>query len=145
MAYGKKEHSRLALVQLDDSGGVLRNISTDISSVDAPDNADTADVTGFTQSRRQYVVGLRDNTITLNGFLNDIANTGVHGVLSGIVGGTAGRTFEFYPNGSASGYARMVGEVLCSAYSVRADIGGAVTFTATLVPADATGIVWGTA
>jgi len=145
MAYGKKEHSRLAKVYLADSAGTTRDISNDVSSVDAPSNADTVDVSGFGQTRKQYVVGLQDNTITLNGFFNDVASIGAHTVLSGIVGGTAGREFVYMPNGSAAGYARMKGTVLCSQYNVRTDIGGAVSFTATLVPADTNGIIWGTA
>lgn len=137
-------HGKTSVVKLDDVAGVLQDISDGVDNVDAGSTADTAETTGFGDARKQYVVGHLDNPISLGGKFDDAANKS-HSVLSGILGGTAPRTFEFYPAGTAAGKPKYSGEVLCTSYNVGAPIGGAITFAADLVAADGNGLQWGTA
>lgn len=140
-AHGGRESE----VWVDDSGGTLRDLSDFVTSVDAPTNIDQADVTGFTQVRKNYIIGQIDTPITVNGNFDDTATTGAHAVLASLINGTAGYTFRYYPKGSVSGKPLLSGEVLLSGYSLASPLGGQVTFAATLVPADLTGLVWSTA
>lgn len=126
-----------------DSGDVLRDISNDISSIEAPATGDTVEVSGLGDSTKKYVVGLQDSQIRVQGNLNDAANKS-HAVFSGIVGGTAGRAVHFWPKGSAGGAPEFRGSVLCSEYSVSAGIGAGVTFSVNLVPFDTDPPSWRT-
>lgn len=134
---------RLHYVSLADSGDVVRDISNDVKTVSAPSNADRPDVSGGGDSHKSMVVGQLDDTVTLEGPFDSGANK-AHAVLSGIVGGTAGRLFTYGPAGSVSGYPRKQGSVMCSVYDVTSDVAGAVRYTATLGPVDQTGVNWGT-
>ena len=103
------------------------------------------EVSGFGDSTKKYVVGLTDSQMRIQGNFNDAAVTGAHTVLSAIVGGTAGIGMNFFPKGSATGAPMFSGSVLVSEYSVASGIGGAVTFSANLVPFDTNPPAWRTA
>lgn len=144
-ANGRAHGGRDAVTYLDDSGGTLRNISTDLTNVAVPTDADSAMVAGHTETRKSYVVGQIDTPVTLAGNFNSgTAANAAHKVLSGVVGGTALLTFEHYPAGTASGMPKISGEVICDSYQVQAPVGGQVQFTASLKPANPTGLVWST-
>jgi len=131
-------------LHLADSSAALRDIGEDITSVEAPGNADTIDVSGFGDTKKKYVVGLQDSQMRIQGNFNDVANK-AHAVFSGIVGGTTGLKMHFWPRGSATGAPQFRGSVLCSEYSVTSSVTGAVTFSANLVPFDTNPPTWGTA
>ena len=146
MAANNRAHGgRDAITQIDDSSGTLRNISLDVTNVQAPTNFDSAEVTGHTETRKSYIVGQGDTPIQLQGNFNSGTSAiAAHKVLSGILGGTAPRTFEHYPAGSAANLPKLSGEVLCDSLQVTSPLGGGVTWQATLKPADSTGVVWST-
>ena len=136
-----KYHGRLGELWLADSGDNLRNLSPDISSVEAPSNADTVDVSGMGDTTKKYVVGLKDSQMRVQGNFNDATNTS-HPTLSGVVGGTTALPMHFYPRGSVASAPVFKGSVLCSEYSVSASVSGAVTWSANLVPFDTTAPSW---
>ena len=147
MALGDRAHGgRDALTQLDDLGGTLRNISTDLTNVEVPQPVDSFEVTGMTETRKSYIPGQIDTPVAITGNLNaGTALNAAHKVLSAINGvSTATFSFEHYPAGSASGKPKLSGEVFCLGYTVRAPLGGGVTFDASLMPANSTGLVWST-
>jgi hypothetical protein len=139
-----KFHGRVSALHLADSGATLRDISEDVNSVDAPQNADTAEVSGFGDSTKKYVVGLADSQMRVQGNFNPDSNKS-HAVLSGVVGGTTGLAMHFYPRGSVAGQPVFKGSVLVSEYSLQSSIGGAVTFSANFVPFDTNPPDWTTA
>jgi len=142
---GRAHGGRDAITQIADSGGVLRNISPDLTNVEVPTSFDTAEVSGMTDSRKSFIAGQGDTPITLQGnFQSGTAANAAHKVLSGILGGTAPISFEHYPAGSASGLPKVTGNVICDSLNVSAPLGGAVSFQATLKSADSTGLVWST-
>jgi hypothetical protein len=140
----RAQAGREAEFHLKDSGGTLRDLSNFVTNVDTPANIDQAEVTGLSEARKSYIIGQIDTPVTISGNLDTTATTGGHTVLSGLIGGTTPRTMQWYPKGSAAGFPKLTGEVLLTAYGVAAPKDGAVTFTASLVPADVTGLVWGT-
>ncbi len=139
-----KYHGRLGEFWIDDNGGTLRNLSGDVSSVETPQTGDTVEVSGLGDTTKKYVVGLQDSQVRVQGNFNDGANQS-HPVLSGVVGGTAGLRMHFYPRGSVASAPVFKGSVLVSEYSVSAAIGGAVVWTANLVPFDTNPPDWTTA
>ena len=139
-----KYHGRLTEVYIEDSGATIRDISLDCNSVETPKTADTAEVSGFTDTTKKYVAGLQDSQIRIGGNFNDAANKS-HAVFSGLIGGTAGRRVDVYPRGSASGAPVFRGSITVSEYSVQSAIGGAVTWSVNLIPFDTNAPTWITA
>lgn len=140
-----KYHGKNVKVWVADSGQTLRDISLDVDSVDAPSDYGTVDVTGLGDTKINYVVGLPDTKITIKGQFDDLANTGSHTVLSGLLGGTSGYQVKIFPKGSASGYPVFQGSYLANKYNISTTIKGAVMFDAELLPFGTTGGSWTTA
>jgi hypothetical protein len=145
-----KWHGRNSYVAIADSGSTMRVISGDVSSIDAPSDQDIVDVSGFGDSKKNYVTGLADTKVSLKGQFNDLgaaappSNSGAHGILSALIGGTTGYLFKFGPKGSASGYPMFQGSYLLSKYNITSAINGAVMFDADLVPFGTAGGSWTT-
>lgn len=118
-------HGKSADFRIDDSGGTLRDISAYCDNVDFPQTADTAEVTTFGDSSKEYVVGLKDSTISISGSWDATAD----GYLAGIVGGAAG-SFQYGPAGTTGGNIKYTGEAICTSYSVTAPVGDKVSFSA---------------
>lgn len=117
-------HGKSAVFKVDDSGGTLRDISAYCDNVDFPLTADTAEVTTFGDSSKEYVAGLKDATISISGSWDATAD----GYLADIVG--AAGTFEYGPAGSAGGSIKFTGEAICTGYTVTAPVGDKVSFSA---------------
>lgn len=143
-----KIHGKNAVIQIEDSGGTLRNITAQANNVTAPTNVDTAEVQGFGDVSKSYVIGQQDTPVALAGPWSDgTAVTEIHPILSGLlrgtgVGGSAGYDLRLCPAGTASTTPRMRGRVLLANFEVQAGVGGAVQWTAQAVPAIAAGLVW---
>ena len=127
MAFG---HGKNARFLVDGSSGGLVDISTGMADIDFPASADNAEVTGFSENDKTYVMGTRGHTISISGaFSSDVDS-----VISGILGTTThGGTFEYYPNSTASGAVKKTGECLCTAYGPKSGMGGAVNYSASFV------------
>jgi hypothetical protein len=117
-------HGKTAVFKIDNSGGSLTDISAYCDNVDFPLTADTAEVTTFGDSSKEYIAGLKDATISISGSWDATAD----GVLAAIVG-VAG-SFEYGPAGSAGGSIKFTGEAICTGYTVTAPVGDKVSFSA---------------
>ena len=119
-------HGKNAAFKIDDSGGTLRDISDVLTDVAVSRTADVAEVSAFSNSSKAYVAGLKDATITVSGSFDAT----VDGYLSGILGSEG--SFEFYPIGTTSGNPKSSGECILTSYDRTPDVGGAVSFTASV-------------
>lgn len=117
-------HGKQAVFKVDDSGGVLRDISTYINSVDMPKSADTAETSTFGSASKSYVPGLKDAQINIEGLWDPT----VDGYLDGIVGKAA--SFEYGPAGSAGGSIKYSGECICTSYNPPTNLSDAAKFSA---------------
>lgn len=126
MAYA---HGKDAVFKVQDSGGTTRDLSAYLTSITYDPNADVAEVSTLGDSSKEYLAGLKDATITIEGKYDPAAN-GPDDVLNGILGG-ASRTFEFHPQGTATGKPKYTGSLICTGYSVNSPLEDASTFTAT--------------
>lgn len=130
-----KVHGRRSFFNLTDSAAVVQNISQWITNLDFPAQVDTAEVSGFGDSAKSYVVGLKSRNIRLQGnFANDANNPDVvfSGLEAGGANGTLKTTFIYGPNGSVTGEIRYTGSAWCTSYGITSPIGGAVTWSADL-------------
>lgn len=120
-------HGKNTVFSIDDSGGTLRNLSAYLDSIDFPQTVETADVTTFGDAAKEYIVGLKDSTISISGSYDPGATC--DGYLAGIVGGAAG-TFEYGPQGSTGGFVKYTGEAILTSYQITGSVGDKVTFSA---------------
>ena len=122
-------HGKTAKFFIDNSTGGLTDISTGMNDCSVPQVADTVEVTGFTDTAKNYVMGNK----SANGSIAGSFSSAVDTVLSGIVGSTDTKSFEYYPFSTASGSIEKKGECFVTSYDTKSGVGGAVTYSAAFI------------
>jgi hypothetical protein len=108
-----------------DSGAVERELTSYVNSQSLQRNVDTAEASTFADEDKVFVVGLRDNKLTIDGYIDAT----VDGYLQGLLGGTP-RAFKVFPAGSASGLPYNSGSAILTSYQASSEIGDVVKFSA---------------
>jgi hypothetical protein len=90
---------------------------------------DTAEVTTFSNSWKQYIEGLAASKFSLKGNYDPTVTTGPAAVLTGLIGGGA-KPVVFNPAGSAVGELKRSVQAILTNYTETSPVGGKVTFTA---------------
>lgn len=98
------------------------DITAYINSVGVARAADTAETTVLGNTSKAYLAGLKDGTISVEGYFDPTVNT----LLSGLLGASA--LFEYCPQGGSS--PKVSGSCICTAYEVSTAVDGAGTFSA---------------
>src|SRR3990172_8008467 len=99
-----KESGLASTCSVDDSGGTLRDISNDVTSITLNTPSGIQDVTGLDKSAMERLLLLADGSGSINGVFNDAATTGSHTVLKNyrtILAGQVGRTLTFAVSGQS--------------------------------------------
>jgi hypothetical protein len=122
-------HGKSAKFFIDNSAGSLTDISTGMNDASLPQAADTVEVTGFTDTAKNYVMGLP----SANGSISGSFSTTVDTVLAAIVGSTNTKSFEYYPYSTGTGAVLKKGECFVTSYDVKSAVSGAVTYSANLI------------
>jgi hypothetical protein len=120
-------HGKNAGFSITDTGGTPRLLNCWITSVSFPRTNDTVETSVFCSSAKEYIAGLRDATISIEG----IWATTPDKYLSGILGTSA--AFVYYPGTTApvaGKYAKYTGNCFETSYEVPTAIDAAATFTA---------------
>ena len=117
-------HGSKAVFKLADATDVLTDISQYLTSVDFPQDVDTADVTTFGSTYRKYLAGLTDATISIEGIFDPAVDQILNAARS------KAKDFEYYPQGSTAGLPKYSGQIICTNYTITSGVDGAVTFTA---------------
>lgn len=117
-------HGKSADFRIDNSSGSLTDISAYCDSVDFPMTADTAEVTTFGDTSKDYIAGLKDATISISGSWDATADA----VLAAIVGLSG--SFQYGPAGTTASNIKYTGECICTSYNVSAPVGDKVSFSA---------------
>ena len=112
--------------KIDDSGGVLRDISNRVVSVNFPQSADVHDVTVFGDDSRKFVPGLKNATFSVEGVF-DGAAASVDEILQGIVGKEG--SFEYGPQGGTAGLPKYTGECIVTEYGASTPVDDKVSFS----------------
>lgn len=119
-------HGKAAVFKVDNSSGTLTDISNTLNSVSFPREAEVLETTSFGSSDRSYVVGFKNQTISVEGSFDATVDT--H--LSAILGQEASVSFEYGPEGSTSTFTKYTGECLMTSYETSAGIGDIVSYSA---------------
>jgi predicted secreted protein len=115
-------------IRVDDSGGTLRDISRNGTTVNFSRDADLLDVTAFQSpgGDKEFLVGFKDNKFSVEGF----SDATVMGYLHGILGQEATVSFQYGPEGTTTGYRKFTGECLLVSLTDNAAVAEANKFTA---------------
>lgn len=115
-------------VSVDDSGGTLRDISNDVTSITINTPSGVQDVTGVDKSAMERILLLGDGSGSITGVFNDAATTGIHTVLKNyrtIFAGQVGRTLTI-----AISAQTLSMEVIFTDYSLNRGQDGSLIVTA---------------
>lgn len=121
-------HGKTAVLSLDNGSASLTDISAYLDGVTYSPKADTGETTTFGATAKTYLAGLKDATIKLQGKFDSALAT----ILSDNLGASATKTFEFGPEGSASGKFKFTGECIVTGFEVDSPVGDIVTMSAEL-------------
>lgn len=115
-------------IQIDDSGGTLRDISRSVKNVNFSRDIETIDATTFQPpgGDKEFIVSFKDNKFDIEGN----ADATVTGYLNGIAGQEATVSFQYGPEGPTSGNRKYTGECLMTSFKEGTPVGGLNTFTA---------------
>jgi hypothetical protein len=119
-------HGKLTDFRIDDSGGTLRDISNHVNKATLSRSAPEIDVTTFQDTARTYIPDFDGATLSVEGN----CNATVMGYLHGILGLATTSTFNYGPEGTASGKRKMTGECVCIDVNEDGGVGKQNTFTA---------------
>ena len=126
-------HSRDAVLKIDNPAGTLTDISTDVTGVTFAGPKGVVDVTTFGDNYRDYLAGVADATLELEGIYDPAAGK-AGSILAVLAHGTATQTvsWEYHPQGTASGKPKLSGEALVTNFTAPSALDEAVTFGASL-------------
>jgi len=116
---------------LENSGGTLTDISAYLDQAGLDRSAESYDVTTFGKSSHVYIAGLKDGTVPLAGPWDPT----IDALLSSVLG-LDGNSFEFYPQGNATGKIKYSGACLVTKYSIDPQVDSEVTFSAEIQLSD---------
>ena len=121
-------HGKSAVFKLDHASCSLTDISAFVNNVDFPETADVAETSVLGASNKTYIVGLKDATISLSGLFDATADA----IFGAVVGQTATLSFEYSPEGTASGKIKYTGECILTNYAMSSPVGDVVAYSADL-------------
>jgi hypothetical protein len=125
---------------VDDSGGSLRDISNDTTSVTLNVPQDLLDITGIDKSAKERLIGLGDGTVAITGVFNSASNQS-HDVFK-TRSGT--RTVTYAVGGNSSSNPVLTMEMLVGSYDLSRGTDGGLTWTANLSLQSGTVPTWAT-
>tara|TARA_Y100001938_G_C8052006_1_gene412306 strand:+ start:204 stop:614 length:411 start_codon:yes stop_codon:yes gene_type:complete len=121
-------HGKSSVFKLDNASGSLTDISSFVNNVDFPETADVAETSVLGASNKTYIVGLKDATISISGLFDAT----VDAILGAVVGQTATLSYEYSPEGTASGKVKYTGEAILTNYALSSPVGDVVAYSADL-------------
>jgi hypothetical protein len=123
-------HGSKALFSVADSIPTLRDISVYLTSTGLARAADMAETSTLGTTSKQYIPGMLDGTIPLEGPFDPT----VDGYLFSILGAAVASAFEYYPAGSPVGPTKpkYTGTCFLASYEVTTGTDGPATFSGEL-------------
>jgi hypothetical protein len=120
MAY---KWSKDAVIECDDSGGTVRDLSQYCDGTDMEKAFDELDTTGFGDSSQEVIAGLQKGSFSIKFKWDDTATTGPDAVLAGAAGLVG--TVSFYPAGTPAGATKpkYSAEALLKSFKITGQIG----------------------
>jgi hypothetical protein len=120
----------LGVIKIDNSGGVLTDMSTNATNVDYAIDNDDLETTAFGASAKAYLLGLQDGKMTVAVNVDPTVDALITGTEAALRAGTlASCSVEYGPMGSTVGNPKYTFEAMISSYKLNTPVGGLVTAT----------------
>jgi hypothetical protein len=124
-------HSKLTVVKLDTSGGVLTDISTYCREVQMPRELDLLNVTTFGATSKAFLSGFADGTVTMSGPWTRAQDQMFTAIFDAFRAGTlASVSFEYGPEGADTGDVKHSCELIMTSYEPGSDVEQEVEWSA---------------
>lgn len=117
-------HGSLAVFKLADSGAVLQDITSYLTTNGLAKALDNVDVSHMGDQNKHYIAGLADSTFDIGGILDPVVDAQIAGIDRLQV------AFEYYPLGMGTGLPKYSGTCFISDYSMTTPVNDAAKFTA---------------
>ena len=121
-------HGKSSVFKLDNASASLTDISSYVNNVDFPETADVAETSVLGASAKSYIVGLKDSSISLSGLFDATFDA----IAGAVIGQSATLSFEYSPEGTASGKVKYTGEAIMTNYSLSSPVGDVVAWSSDL-------------
>ena len=121
-------HGKNSVFKLDNASGSLTDISAFVNNVDFPETADVSETSVLGASAKTYLVGLTDSSLSISGFFDATADA----IFGAVIGQSATLSFEYSPEGTASGKVKYTGECILTNYALSSPVGDAVAYSCDL-------------
>lgn len=112
--------------------------STDISAfmdnIDFPHSSDVHETTTYGKSWKTKAGGLQEGSVGIGGLYDSTAVSGIESIMPPLVGTVA--TFEYGPEGNASGKVKYSGSILVENYNHSTPVGDYIRWTSSLQTTD---------
>lgn len=131
-----------AKVQIDDSSGVLQDITNDITDFSLSTPRGVQDITGLDKLGIERLLLLADGQVTINGVFNKESNKS-HDVFKTVPSSSVERTVTI-DMGTTAGDPRLSMEMLFTEYAINRAPTGELTWSATGQLSDGTAPTWST-
>jgi hypothetical protein len=138
---------RWITIALSDSVPTVRQIESDVDSIDIPIEYDELDVTGFSDAVKNSIPGMPGMNVEITGTFNPGAGTGLATVIMDIVGDYVGHTLTVKVGQNAApttGDPEFEGLFWCPKYQVSGSPTGKLVITASLRVYGIVAPAWGT-
>jgi hypothetical protein len=130
-------HGKNAAFKLDNASGSLVDLSAYLDEIGFPNSAETGETTTFGKTAKTYIIGLTDATLSLSGKWDSTVDAHFAGVIAAQASGSvASVSFEYGPEGTASGRIKYSGEALVTSFDTSSPVGDVVTFSVELQVTD---------
>lgn len=111
------QHSKLSVVKLDTSGGVLTDISDACDKCDFEQTLEQGDITTFGSQFKQWLAGYSDGKVSIGGPWSRNLHTHMTALQDAFIAGTiTTASFEYGPEGTTAGDAKKTCELIMTTY-----------------------------
>lgn len=116
------KHGRNAAFSITTTTGGTIAMSSGLSDVSLKRDIETADVTVMGKIDKQYIIGMRDATFSVSGFMASTFESRI----TPLLGWSSGTSFVYGPFGTTSGSPKFTGKAHITSYEASAAVGDPV-------------------
>jgi hypothetical protein len=119
-------HGKNGKVRLDNAAGSLTDITTYVDSITFNPTSDIAETSTLGTTSKQYVLGLKDCTFSIEGPYEPV----IAAIINSALGSATSKSLEFSPQGETSGLDKWSCEAFATSISLSTDMSGAARYSA---------------
>lgn len=102
------------------------------NNVTLSNTADTAETTVFGLANKTYIAGLRDATMSFDGFYDPTSSTGSMAIVEAAMAGGTAVAMVYKPGGTATGQLSYTFNGIVTGYDLGSNLDGAVTVSGSI-------------